>query len=114
MKHTNPQAKTAKFAEERESNRGEPGGRDAAGIDLKKIERNQAEMATLIKCPTCGKQVSSNAATCPGCGEVINAQMTKPAGAINLKDPVHLIGVILAGLVILGVIVAIIARFASL
>ena len=48
------------------------------------------------------------------CGEVINAQMTKPAGAINLKDPVHLIGVILAGLVILGVIVAIIARFASL
>ena len=71
-------------------------------------------MATLIQCPTCGKKISSNAANCPGCGEVINAKMTKPAGAINLKDPVHLVGVILAVLVILGVIVATIAKIASL
>ena len=26
-------------------------------------------MSTLINCPTCGKQVSSGAATCPHCGE---------------------------------------------
>ncbi len=40
--------------------------------------------------------------------------MTKPAGAINLKDPVRLAGVILAGLMVLGVILAIIARFSSM
>ena len=28
-------------------------------------------MATLIECPTCKQQVSSNAATCPNCGEII-------------------------------------------
>lgn len=67
-------------------------------------------MAELIQCPTCKNNVSSNAATCPHCGEVINSRMTKPAGAINLKDPVHLAGVILAGLMVLGVIVAIIAN----
>ncbi len=71
-------------------------------------------MANLIQCPTCGRQVSSNAANCPGCGEVINSKMAKPAGAINLKDPVHLVGVILAVLVIFGVIVATIARLSSL
>lgn len=68
-------------------------------------------MAKLVKCPTCGREVSSNAAHCPGCGEVINDKMAKPAGAINLKDPVHLAGVILSGLVIAGVIFAVIARF---
>ena len=66
-------------------------------------------MAQLIKCPTCGKHVSSNAAACPNCGEIINSKMAKPAGAINLKDPVHLIGVIIAVLVILAIISGIIA-----
>ena len=28
-------------------------------------------MANLIECPTCKKQISSNAATCPNCGEFI-------------------------------------------
>lgn len=37
-------------------------------------------MAELIQCPTCKNNVSSNTATCPHCGEVINARMTKPAG----------------------------------
>ena len=71
-------------------------------------------MANLIQCPTCGKKVSSNAATCPDCGEIINAQMTKPAGAINLKDPVHVVGVGLAILIVIGIIVAAIAKVASL
>lgn len=66
-------------------------------------------MAQLIKCPTCGKQVSNNAATCPNCGEIINSKMTKNAGAINLKDPVHLIGVIISILVILAVVSGIVA-----
>ena len=61
-------------------------------------------MANLIKCPTCGKQISCNAICCPNCGEIINSKMAKPAGAINMKDPVHFVGVGVA--VILGVIAA--------
>ena len=57
-------------------------------------------MANLIECPTCGKQISSNALCCPNCGEIINSKMAKPAGAINMKDPVHFVGVGIA--VILG------------
>lgn len=37
-------------------------------------------MAERIQCPTCKSRVSSNAATCPLCGEVINGRMTKPSG----------------------------------
>ncbi len=36
-------------------------------------------MATLTNCPTCGKQVSSNAAACPNCGEVLNPNKTTPS-----------------------------------
>ena len=63
-------------------------------------------MANLIECPTCGKQISSNAISCPNCGEIINSKMAKPAGAINMKDPVHFVGVVISILVILGVIAA--------
>jgi len=29
----------------------------------------------LINCPECGREVSSNAPTCPGCGVIINNQV---------------------------------------
>ncbi len=70
-------------------------------------------MANLISCPTCGKQISSNAISCPNCGELINAKMSKPAGAINMKDPVHFVGVVISVLVILGVIAMFIAAATS-
>ena len=70
-------------------------------------------MANLIKCPTCGKQISSNAISCPSCGEVINQKMAKPAGAINMKDPVHFIGVLISILVIVGVIALFIGACAA-
>ena len=63
-------------------------------------------MANLIECPTCGKQISSNAICCPNCGEIINSKMAKPAGAVNMKDPVHFVGVAIPILLILGFIVA--------
>ena len=63
-------------------------------------------MATLTNCPTCGKQVSSKAATCPNCGEVLHH--SKSETAINLKDPVHLLGVLISILVLAGVGVAIV------
>ena len=57
-------------------------------------------MAELIKCPVCGKSVSSGAASCPNCGEVIHRQ--KAPNSFNLADPVHLIGVIV--LIVIAVI----------
>ena len=35
------------------------------------MERNQAEMATLIKCPTCNQEVADTAASCPHCGGIL-------------------------------------------
>lgn len=51
---------------------------------------------SLIKCPSCGADVSTEAAACPKCGHPLKAT---PAGGLNLQDPVHLIAVI--GLVVI-------------
>lgn len=50
-------------------------------------------MSKLIKCPTCGNDVSENAPTCPRCGEIIKE---KRNGNFNMEDPVHCIGAIIA------------------
>lgn len=47
---------------------------------------------TLIPCPACSNPLSTGAAACPKCGHVIKA--ANAPGGINLKDPVHLIGVL--------------------
>ena len=55
----------------------------------------------LIKCTTCDKEMSSNAPACPNCGEPnAEADMKPSQGAINPKDPVHLLGIVVA--VLLG------------
>lgn len=41
----------------------------------------------LTKCPSCGREVSTEAVSCPNCGHQF-----KYAGGINLKDPVHIVG----------------------
>jgi uncharacterized paraquat-inducible protein A len=56
-------------------------------------------VAAIVKCPTCDAEVSSEAAACPKCGHQF-----KSAGAINLRDPVHVIGIIVALLFLLGAI----------
>lgn len=53
-------------------------------------------------CPMCGRSVSPNAAACPGCGEPIAPAKTNTQG-INLKDPLHMVGVIIAVLMLLGI-----------
>lgn len=58
----------------------------------------------LIECPVCGKQISSGATNCPNCGEEIKKKMTKAAGAINWKDPVHLVGILFVAAVLLGLL----------
>lgn len=62
----------------------------------------------LINCPACGKQVSVDAAACPACGQPIAPAKTSQQG-INLKDPVHIIGVIIAGVIIAGICASILA-----
>ena len=58
-----------------------------------------APMARTKPCPSCGKMVSLQADSCPGCGHAF-----RYAGGIRLSDPVHVAGlitcVILAALVV--------------
>ena len=56
----------------------------------------------LIKCPECGLEVSSEAASCPKCGHPLKA---RPSGGINTKDPVHVIGIVLVVIIFLGFLV---------
>ena len=56
----------------------------------------------LMQCPECGTDVSSEAAACPKCGHPLRAT---PAGGINPRDPVHVIGIILVVIVLIGIIV---------
>lgn len=78
------------------------------------FRKNTSPKSKLIQCPTCGNEVSSNAPSCPHCGEIINEKMIPYTGAINLKDPVHLIGVIISFLVVLVVLSAIVVRIRNL
>ena len=55
--------------------------------------------ASLTKCPSCRADVSAEAAACPKCGHQF-----KYAGGINLKDPVHVIGLLICALIIIGVV----------
>ena len=65
----------------------------------------------LIECPSCAGQVSEKAASCPHCGHPFKAQST--IVGINLRDPIHLIGLAVAGLMILSTIIYIIVSFVS-
>ena len=56
-------------------------------------------LGTLSKCPSCQSDVSIEAAACPKCGHQF-----KYAGAINLKDPVHVVGLIFTALIAFGVV----------
>ena len=58
-----------------------------------------APAPTSNNCPTCANQVSLNAVSCPKCGHIF-----KQAGGVNLKDPVHVAGLIVC-LIILGLAV---------
>lgn len=43
-------------------------------------------MATVIKCPACSGSVSSEAASCPHCGQPINTAMKCPkCGSTNIE-----------------------------
>lgn len=62
----------------------------------------------LTKCPSCQREVSSEAAACPQCGHPFKTQKT--VGSIDLKDPVHLVGVGVAVLMIVGTVLFILAQ----
>ena len=56
----------------------------------------------LIKCPECGTDVSDAAAACPKCGHPLKAT---PVGGINSRDPIHVIGIIAAIVILFGIVV---------
>jgi len=59
----------------------------------------------LIKCPSCRSDVSTEAAACPKCGhQFVYAGGFKHAGGINLKDPVHRMGLLICVIFLVGVI----------
>ncbi len=62
---------------------------------------------TLKTCPACGNAVSVRAPACPHCGEPFKMAATNPNG-INMHDPVHVAGVIIAAVVGVGAIAAIV------
>lgn len=57
------------------------------------------DVPKLVKCPSCQSDVSTKAAACPKCGHQF-----KYAGGINLKDPVHRVGLALCVVFIVSVI----------
>ena len=63
-------------------------------------------MAKLITCPTCKQMVSSGAATCPHCGEVLNPAKLNPS-LENLRTPGQIIG----RLILLAILALIIFSF---
>lgn len=57
---------------------------------------------TLMKCPACDKQISTAATACPQCGHPF-AKATTVSG-IDMKDPVHVLGVIVVAIIVVLVI----------
>lgn len=58
----------------------------------------------LQPCPTCKNQVSVTANTCPKCGHAF-----KYAGGINLRDPVHVIGLLICAAIVVLVTIYILS-----
>lgn len=71
-----------------------------------------AVQSRLVKCPACGRAVSPNAAACPACAEPIRPERTNHSG-INLRDPVHVVGVIIAALVVAATVVFAVSKISS-
>lgn len=57
----------------------------------------------LRNCPACGRDVSARAPACPHCGEPFRLAAAG-AGGINMRDPIHVIGVAIAVIVGIGAI----------
>lgn len=58
-------------------------------------------MVPLIKCPSCGNDVSDAAIACPKCGHPLQSTGSK----IDERDPVHRVGLILAFVILVGGVV---------
>ncbi len=56
-------------------------------------------MKSLIHCRACGNSVSPDARSCPSCGDPVKP---KYDGEINMRDPIHLIGVSASVVFIIG------------
>jgi DNA-directed RNA polymerase subunit RPC12/RpoP len=67
--------------------------------------RHTDHSAGFQTCPTCGNKISVTANSCPKCGHTF-----KYAGAVNLKDPVHIIGLGICVVIVVLVIIYILSQ----
>src|SRR5665213_821026 len=68
-------------------------------VGSRKISYPQKFESQLTRCPSCSAEVSTKAVSCPKCGHQF-----RYAGGVNLKDPVHVLGLIICAIIIIGVI----------
>lgn len=77
---------------------------------MKETSMKINKKTSVISCPACENPVSSEAVACPHCGHPVRGGH---ASGINMKDPVHFIGVVVAAFIVLifvaGIIVGCIA-----
>src|ERR1039457_3370046 len=72
-------------------------------ISAQKISSPNKLESQLTSCPSCNAEVSTKADFCPKCGHRF-----RYAGGVNLKDPVHVIGLIICVIFSLAVIVGVV------
>ena len=61
---------------------------------------------SLFPCPSCKQSVSKKAKSCPHCGHAF-----KPDNQMSMRDPVHVIGFLLAALFVVALIAAAVKSF---
>ncbi len=77
-------------------------GRETS-VGVQRVSYPQKVENLVTRCPSCKSEVSTQAVSCPKCGHQF-----RYAGGINLKDPVHVAGLIICAIIIIGVILYII------
>ncbi len=63
-------------------------------------QQRSVPTTNLRQCPACSKMVSRNASACPDCGEPFSEVARVPHGAINMRDPIHVLGIIVVIVII--------------
>lgn len=84
----------------------------SCGAEMLAIQPETIHNPNLISCPSCGASVSKNAAACPSCAEPIAPARTNTQG-INMKDPLHIAGVVIAIAIVIGIGLYIYVAFAD-
>src|SRR5580692_4970456 len=77
-----------------------PGCQRETTVGSRKSSFQQKFEPQLSRCPSCSAEVSTRADFCPKCGHRF-----RYAGGVNLKDPVHVVGLIICIVFSLAIII---------